>query len=76
MQAAMSHNTYARLGEILAPTLVVVGDEDEIILPVNSHYLAAHIPQATLRVLPEAGHSWVIEQPELFAELLREFLLS
>lgn len=76
MKAGMQHDTHARLSEIVCPTVVVAGAEDEIIQPENSHYLAAHIPQATLRILPDAGHVWMIEHPALFAQLLREFLLS
>ncbi len=76
MQAVMSNATSARLGEILCPTLIIVGAEDEIVPPDRSRFLAEHIPQAKLHILPDAGHGWTMEFPELAVELLRDFLLA
>lgn len=62
-----------RLGEILVPTLVVVGEEDS---PFRqpSEILAMGIPNARLHVVPQATHSPQEEQPEAFNELLLGFL--
>ena len=65
-----------RLKEIEAPTAIVTGDSDAIVLTrIHSYGSARDIPGATLRVLPGVGHSphWVhpevvVEAVELVAE--------
>jgi pimeloyl-ACP methyl ester carboxylesterase len=47
-----------RLGQIKAPTVIVTGDRDTIVLTkVHSYGSARDIPDAELRVLPGIGHS-------------------
>ena len=53
-----------RLGEILAPTLVMTGDEDPLVPPENSRFLAEHIPGAELIVYPGARHAFSNEFEE------------
>jgi pimeloyl-ACP methyl ester carboxylesterase len=62
------------LAGISIPTLVVTGADDEVIAPAESEALAAAIPGARLRVLPDAGHMVAWEQPEAFARELRDWL--
>ena len=62
------------LSGISVPTLVVTGADDEVIPPEESEALAAAIPGARLRVLPDAGHMVAWEQPEAFARELRDWL--
>ncbi|MBN2463160.1 MAG: alpha/beta fold hydrolase [Dehalococcoidia bacterium] len=57
-QAITGHNTYDRLPEIKAPTLVIVGSGDRIIQPENSKILASVIPGAELVIVPNAGHGF------------------
>jgi len=63
-----------RLHDIAAPSLVVVGDEDEAAPPVYSRTLAAAIPDARLEVLPMTGHLSTIERPRVVGLLIRRFL--
>lgn len=56
--------------------LVVTGAEDRIIPPVNSEILAGMIPGSVLRVYPEVGHLILIEEPEVFAGDVANFLRS
>ena len=58
------------------PTLIVWGDRDDII-PVD-HAYAAHdaIPGSQLCVLENVGHFPHAEAPELFAEVLADFLAT
>jgi len=62
-----------QLGQISAPTLVVVGEEDT---PFRqpSEVLASNIPNSRLHVIPQATHSPHEETPDIFNELLIEFL--
>jgi 3-oxoadipate enol-lactonase len=72
--AARRHDTYARLGEIAQPTLVLTGDDDAIIPPANSQLLAARIPRAKLVILPGARHDFTADRPADAVRALLEFL--
>jgi pimeloyl-ACP methyl ester carboxylesterase len=63
------------LGSIRVPTLVIVGDQDQPFV-APSEYMAKKIPGARLEVIPGAGHSSNLDQPEIFNRVLREFLAS
>lgn len=56
------------------PTLIVWGDQDDII-PVE-HAYAAHelLPRSRLEIFEGAGHFLHVEHPLRFAELLRDFV--
>ena len=64
----------ARLGEIAAPTLVVVGELDEETPPAYSEAIAAGIPGARLEVIAGAGHYTSFEAPDALNALLRDHL--
>lgn len=63
-----------RLGEITAPTLVVVGEHDLEDFQAIADRLATEIPGARKLVLHGAGHLAPFEQPERFRERLLAFL--
>ncbi len=73
-QAVLQHDTFDRLPQITAPTLVITGAEDLLIPPENSKILAEGIPGAKLRVIPGCGHQVLIEQPALCNEAILDFL--
>ena len=49
-----------RLGEVRAPTLVVVAENDRVVSPEAGRLLAERIPNATLRLLPRLGHATLL----------------
>ena len=56
------------------PTLVACGEHDTL-CPVRRHeFMAELIPHAELKVIPNAGHLPVLEQPEATNEILRTWL--
>jgi pimeloyl-ACP methyl ester carboxylesterase len=61
------------LPEIKVPSLVVVGANDTPYLAA-SDYMAAKIPAARKVVIPDAGHSSNIDQPEAFNAAVLGFL--
>ncbi|MEA2385032.1 MAG: hypothetical protein QOH72_5003 [Solirubrobacteraceae bacterium] len=67
--AAASHNTQLRLGQIAAPTLVVHGAQDKLQTPHNARVLAQAIPNAELRLWPEAGHLYPTDEPDADREI-------
>jgi non-heme chloroperoxidase len=64
----------SRLGEIDAPTLVLWGEQDAVFWREDPERLAAAIPDATLKVYPETGHSVHWERPEEVVRDLEEFM--
>lgn len=50
---------------IKVPTLVIVGDADEITVPDAAREMAAGIPGAKLVVIETAGHMALLEQPQV-----------
>lgn len=69
-------NHYPDLERIAAPTLVVVGEHDEVTPPRTSQRLAEGIPDARYVEILHAGHLANQEQPEAFNEAIASFLES
>jgi pimeloyl-ACP methyl ester carboxylesterase len=74
MQAIQGHDTYNRLPQITAPTLVVTGKEDGLVPPENSMTLAQRIPNADLVMLSNASHMFHMELPDATAEIVKGFI--
>ncbi|MGA7669283.1 MAG: alpha/beta fold hydrolase [Nitrolancea sp.] len=65
----------ARLHQISAPTLVILGERDIADFHVFARKMADEIPGAEMAVIPDAGHMVNMEAPEIFNELVVRFLL-
>jgi pimeloyl-ACP methyl ester carboxylesterase len=63
-----------RLAAITQPTLVANGDNDPMMITENSRLLARHLPNAQLRIYPDAGHGFLDQYPEEFADEVNVFL--
>jgi 3-oxoadipate enol-lactonase len=61
------------LGRITVPTLVLCGKKDTWNLKAAQE-LAHGVLGATLHIIPEAGHVWNLEMPDLFNHMIREFV--
>jgi pimeloyl-ACP methyl ester carboxylesterase len=61
-----------RLGRITCPTLVQAGRYDHIAPPANAEVIAAHIPDAELRIY-EGGHIFFLQDPRAVPDAM-EFL--
>lgn len=64
------------LAKTTLPTLVITGDEDELIPVDESRTMAAAVPGATLVIVPKAGHLANLEQPDAFNNALNAFLIK
>ena len=62
-----------RLQDIIAPTLVVCGMQDIIVLPMEAEYLVSGIVNAEL-VSVDCGHSIMYEAPGRLTEIVINFL--
>jgi pimeloyl-ACP methyl ester carboxylesterase len=56
------------------PTVILCGRQDSVTGYEDQFPLLAHYPRATYAVLDMAGHNLQLEQPELLAALVREWL--
>lgn len=63
-----------QLDRIRAPTLVVVGDSEMPALAEVAEHMAERIVGARKVVVPGAGHFVVLEQPELYARVIADWL--
>jgi 3-oxoadipate enol-lactonase len=72
--AIISWQSYDRLPQITAPTLVIHGENDLLVPPGNAKILADRIPNAKLVILPHASHIFPTDQPERTREELLAFL--
>jgi len=74
LAAALAFDSYDRLPQIAAPTLVLHGQGDTVIDWRNGELLAERIPNAELRLVADRGHLLVWEEAELVASVVCEFL--
>ena len=56
------------------PLVLVVGDADEILPVDEARQIAESAPDGSLEVVEGAGHVVSVDAPELFNEVLRQFL--
>jgi pimeloyl-ACP methyl ester carboxylesterase len=72
--AAVGFDGTSYLTHHRAPTLVVTGDQDQIIPPGNSEALVKHIKGSQKKVYPNVGHLILVEEPERFSQDVLNFL--
>jgi pimeloyl-ACP methyl ester carboxylesterase len=63
-----------RLAGITQPVLVANGDNDRLVPTKNSHLLAERLPNAQLKIYPDAGHGFLFQYPGEFAGEIGRFL--
>lgn len=66
-------NLASRLDKILSPTIIVWGEQDEMI-PVKYAEDYRNIPNSNLRVIPKCGHTPFTEKPQIFSKIAIDFL--
>lgn len=59
---------------IKCPTMVIVGDEDVATKPEKAKFIQMAIPDATLHMMPGAGHSSCIEKPDEINRLIGDWM--
>lgn len=65
-----------RLGEIDAPTLALCGEHDKLTPREYHEQLAADIPEAEVAFVPDAAHLAMVERPDVFNEIVGDFLAA
>ena len=69
-----NHSLLERVSAIDKPVFVANGDSDPMILPRYSHLLAGLIPQARLKIYPDAAHGFLFQHHAEFAADVDAFL--
>lgn len=68
--------TQAQLAGISVPTLIVDGQQEELIRPDHAPEIAAAIPKSKLIMLPNVGHYGTFKTPQQWNETVANFLKS
>jgi 3-oxoadipate enol-lactonase len=74
LQGILAWEAYSRLGQIVAPTLVIHGESDRLVPPGNGSLIAGRIPSAKLVMVPRASHLFLTDQPEAANRVILDFL--
>jgi pimeloyl-ACP methyl ester carboxylesterase len=76
-QAAITRpDSRPSLSAIACPTLVIVGDSDQVTPPTLSEEMAAAIPGARLVVIADCGHLPTLERPQAVTKAMVEWMES
>lgn len=75
-QEAASMDLRPHLHTIKVPTLVMVGRHDFITNVAMAEEIVKHIPNARLEIFEDSGHFALVEEPEKFYRVIREFILG
>lgn len=65
---------WRQLAKINMPTLLIVGELDTKFVAINQQ-MAAQLANGRIHLIPQAGHTTHLEQPELFGTAVLNFLL-
>lgn len=76
LQAILGWESFSRLPQITAPTLVIHGKGDRLVPTGNGELIAGRIPGAQLVLLERASHLFSTDQPEAAEKAILEFLAS
>jgi pimeloyl-ACP methyl ester carboxylesterase len=68
------HGALQRLTGIECPTLIIQGDNDLMIPTKLSHLMAGLIPNAQIRIYPDAAHGFLFQYPGEVAAAVNAFL--
>jgi len=67
-------NRYETLRDITHPTLIVHGNKDVVVAPINALILTEHLPNAQLIVYPDSSHGAQYQHARVFLEHVKLFL--
>jgi len=74
MGALTEKQVEKRMGGIDVPVLILFGAHDRVVPPGNAELMAEQISDAKIKILPEAGHIFPIEDPAGTVQAVHSFL--
>jgi pimeloyl-ACP methyl ester carboxylesterase len=72
--ASVEDSYQPKLGKITAPTLIMFGEADRVMPPENAELLAKEIRNSQVEILPNAGHFFAFDNPDLAVSVIDSFL--
>lgn len=76
LAAVQGYSTAPLLPFVMAPTLIISGDDDPLIPTVNARIMARLIRRSSLHIVPGAGHLVLLDSPEIAGPIITDFLDS
>jgi pimeloyl-ACP methyl ester carboxylesterase len=74
LDGLLAEDHSAELGDIVAPTLILFGDQDIFVTAAEQAVLDAEIPDSRLIVFPQTGHGTHVERPRQVNRAIQRFL--
>jgi pimeloyl-ACP methyl ester carboxylesterase len=74
IRAVRSFDLRRQLSRIHAPTLVITGENDNVVPRGSQLQLVRSIPHAEWKLIQDSGHATPIDQPDEFNRVVMEFL--
>ncbi|KAM0055758.1 putative 2-hydroxy-6-oxonona-2,4-dienedioate hydrolase [Helianthus debilis subsp. tardiflorus] len=68
------YNVTAQIRQILKKTLIIWGEDDQIIDSKLAVRLHCELPNAIIRQIPECGHYPHVEKPDTVTKLIKDFI--
>ena len=68
-----STNRFAMLQQIRQTTLIVHGNKDVVVMPINALLLVQHLPNAQLIMYPDASHAAFSQHADIFLKHVQLF---
>lgn len=69
-----SNQNYRKLKNVTTPVLIIDGRKDRVTPIRNSQILAKTMPNASLKLIPDSGHSFLFQRPRSVADVVDNFL--
>ncbi|MCL6452975.1 MAG: alpha/beta fold hydrolase [Alicyclobacillus sp.] len=74
MELSCAYEPFRDLGQLTVPTLVLAGEQDVVFPAYLSALACFYLPEYRFRVVPGAAYFVVVDQPQLTAEWITEFI--
>lgn len=74
MDAIAQWSSHERLHQLTAPTVILTGDRDRLVLPDNARILQQHIAGSRLHIISGAGHIFWHSHVEETVDVVMNFL--
>jgi pimeloyl-ACP methyl ester carboxylesterase len=71
---SVSHNVRESAGDIMVPTLLIAGSDDDITPLYKQHELVELFPDARLHTIQKVGHLTHYETPDQVADAIKNFI--
>ncbi|TRD20695.1 poly(3-hydroxyalkanoate) depolymerase [Palleronia caenipelagi] len=73
LMAGAGWTSWLFLPQIKVPTLILMGEDDPIVPPVNGKIMASRLPDAELKMM-NCGHLFILTDPQGTADLMQDFM--